>query len=155
MSDETPYIDPNSGAAPQPGGASTTALIEEVTQAEVVETGKVETEGTELIETEPGTDVGTDPNAAPDPEGDAADGDATTPLADADAGGVEDVEDDGTGEGDQDDDGSNPVEDFDPAAPGSYSVAQVLAYIAAHPDAKDAVVEAEKTSKNRKTIVES
>lgn len=154
MSDETPYIDPNSGAAPQPGGMSTTSLIEDAEQVERVEqpeevkTEEVKTDGaetqrvgTERIVTEPGTDVGTDVNADLD--------------ADPDAGGVEEVEDDGTGEGDQGDSGSAPVGSFDPRQPGKYSVAQVLAYIAANPDAKDAIVEAEKADKGRKTIVES
>lgn len=136
----TGYIDPNSGAAPQPGGYaagngeghavpttnSDAALIAaEYTAREVAVEPEAEVEEqqevTEEIESEETTtteEAGESDEDEPDSE----------------------VEDNGAAEA------------YDP---GAYTNDEVLAYVAEYPDSKDAVLAAEQSGKNRKGIVDA
>lgn len=129
------FVDPNSGAAPQPGGyAGPEGVLNghgtpALTQFEA-EASEEEVEA--LEETDDDT-----PSDDTEADGGDADGDAD---ADADGG---DGDDDAKG-----DDGEEAVA-YDPS---EHSVKDVQAYLAENPDQHDAVIAAEQAGKNRSTL---
>ena len=125
------YIDPNSGAASQPGGIF-------VGGYEGVAT---EPEAPTAPDTEPGAPAeGETPETPEVPEGEGE-------KLDGEGGGEEGPE--GEVGADGGDEGA-PAEGFNPS---DHTVAEVLAYIAENPDQKDVVIAAEKAGKNRTTVV--
>ena len=144
-----PYIDPNSGAASQPGGASIAApnpidtvvkeSSKEVDQTEAVDGEKVDEQAAEHLEQQ-----AKEAAEAKEAEGQELAVPTGTPEAGTDVG--TDVTGDATpaAEGDA-------PEAYDP---GSKSVPQVLAYIETNPDEHEAVLAAERAGKARKGILE-
>lgn len=129
------YIDPNSGAAPQPGGIFIGG--HEGAAAEP------EPEAPTVPDTEPGAPAeGETPEAPEAPEGEAPE----APEGEGEEPGGEAEGEVGVDSGDE----GAPAEGFNPS---DHTVAEVLAYIAENPDQKDAVIAAEKAGKNRTTVV--
>lgn len=133
------YIDPNSGAASQPGG--------------------IFVGGYEGAATEP--EAPTAPNAelgAP-AEGEKPEGETPETPETPEAPGGEGEKLDGEGGGEEGPEGEVGADGGDEGAsaegfnPSDHTVAEVLAYIAENPDQKDAVIAAEKDGKNRTTVV--
>ena len=144
MSENT-NLDPNSGAAPQPGGyAGPQGAAKGFAGAEL---GNVEEEVSPADYVAPGG-TGTPGGGFPSLESVVAAEQGVVPE--------EDVEE----ESDEDDDSGNsrvpPVADEggeDVYDPSQYTVAQVQEFLEAHPDQYDAVVASEKKGKNRQGIV--
>lgn len=135
------YIDPNSGAASQPGGIFVGGY----------EGAATESEAPTAPDTEPGAPAegekpeGETPETPETPE--APEGDGEGEKLDGEGGGEEGPESEvGADGGDE----GAPAEGFNPS---DHTVAEVLAYIAENPDQKDAVIAAEKDGKNRTTVV--
>lgn len=173
MSDET-YVDPNSGAAPQPGGwagpegmengHAVSADVQVAAQAELAQ---------EQLDNAPDTEPFDPEQAARDlaaAEAEQAERDAEAAEEDAE----EDDENGEDGASENEEDGA-PVDATEEEAsdamaletqgvnlaetkeegydPSSGSVEDVLAYVKANPDQKDQVLEAEKAGKNRSGVV--
>lgn len=157
---DKPYIDPNSGAASQPGGLGRVS-------AEVQAEDTVEQDVSTQIQDDPaGQDaVDPDPDAEPQDElaertGEVTTGDGETVVTPEQAQASEDptFSEDTSGDTPKDT-GSEGVagESEAPEAydPGAHNVDEVLAYISANPDEKDAILEAEAAGRKRKTILDS
>ena len=151
MTDQ-PYIDPNSGAAQQPGGLGVPPQevigVEEVVEPDVSTQIQDDPDGQDAVNPDPevssqeelsertGEMVTGEGETVVTPEQAAASDDPTFPAEESS--GEEGVE----GESDA----------FDPS---QHNVDEVLAYIAANPDEKDAILEAESAGRKRKTILDS
>lgn len=160
MSDK-PYVDPNSGAAPQPGGYAGVEAAEkgfaipadaelesEQSPAEYEAPGGNPSAGAVTVPQVEGSDdsEGSEENDSEETEdesGSAETGETGEPGA----------------EGEADDDASVEHQAVDPRDPdvgaydpSKYGVEEVNAYLAENPDQKDAVLAAEKKGKNRKSI---
>lgn len=150
MTDQ-PYIDPNSGAAQQPGGLGIPSQeVREVEEA-------VEPDVSTQIQDDPaGQDaVDPDPEAEPQEElsertGEMATGEGETLVTPEQAA----ASDDPTFPAEESSD-EEPVEESDAFDPSEHNVDEVLAYIAENPEEKDAILEAERAGRKRKTILDS
>lgn len=139
------YVDPNSGAAPQPGGFA---------GAEGAKKGFAMGEGVEVEEEyvlseyapEPGAVVEADEE--PEVEDDSVE---EEPEVEEEV-----VEDDEPVEEESDEESDETADEEETGGynPSEYSVDEVLAYVDAYPDERDAVLQAEKAGKNRKGIVD-
>lgn len=147
MSDNQPYIDPNSGAAPQPGGFANAPVVSEEPQDSSTEDRDPTYDAT--IETQAGP-AGDQPGGE---SGDPVGTDVTEDGGNPDAG-------DGASEGDSDE---NSDEEDSDEAQSDYAelldknVPEVQAYIDEHPEEKDAIIAAERDRGGddaRKGIVE-
>lgn len=136
--EEPRFIDPNSGAAPQPGGFVASVLPQE-TAGEDAGAARPDNDP-QAAEREAGEDAGN----TPDMQGAAgADGADST----------EDEQPQGETEGgDEEEQPEAEAKDYSSVLSGG--VKDVQKYLEAHPEEKDAVIAAEKQGKNRSTIVE-
>jgi hypothetical protein len=126
MSEER-YIDPNSGAAPQPGGAFAQAEKPEEIQVPVPHLDQALTQEVPAQKETPEQEETPVEEKAPEetPE--------ETPAEEA-----------------PEEEAPQQEEGFDPAA---HSINEVLAYVEENPDQKDAVLEQERDGKNRSTLI--
>lgn len=137
------YADPNSGSASQPGGAAVShdengdIIVNKDGELEAVDGNDVTSKATELKQEE---HIKGDLNEEQQAE---AQKNADKALADA----QKDAESDDSDDAESDDEDAS--EAFDPSGK---SVADIKAYIEAHPDEKDAVLAAEASGKNRPTV---
>ena len=146
MTDQ-PYIDPNSGAAQQPGGLGVPSQeareVEEVVEPDV---------STQIQDDPDGQDaVNPDPEAEPQEElsertGEMVTGEGETLVTAEQA----EASDDPAFPAEK-----SPEEGADTFDPSKHNVDEVLAHIAANPDEKDAILEAESAGRKRKTILDS
>ena len=150
MTDQ-PYIDPNSGAAQQPGGLGVPTQevpeVEEVVEPDVSTQTQDDPAGQDAVNPDPevssqeelsertGEAVTGEGEVLVTPEQAAASDDPTFPV-----------------EGSSDEE---PVEESDTFDPSGHNVDEVLAYIAENPEEKDAILEAERAGRKRKTILDS
>lgn len=163
MSDK-PYVDPNSGAAPQPGGYA---------GAEAAEKGfaipaeyEVQEEKSPAEYEAPYANGGTGQVTVPEVDTEKSDlalslSNPKQVLADLHEGETVKSEDDEFSDTEKDNAASVEHQAVDPANPdgvydpSQYSVAEVNEYLAANPDQRDAVLAAERDGKARKTITEA
>jgi hypothetical protein len=140
------YIDPNSGAAPQPGGFVASVLPQE-------------TAGEDAGEARPDNDPQAAERAEGTEQGNTPDAPAGQPAGDAGADGADGTEDAPTGDSteeqteEQAEETEAQAKDYSELLSGG--VKDVQDYLKEHPEEKDAVIAAEKQGQNRKTLVES
>ena len=154
MTDQ-PYIDPNSGAAQQPGGLG-------VPPQEVVEVEEVvEPDVSTQIQDDPaGQDaVNPDPEASSQEElsertGEMVTGEGETLVTAEQAAASDDPTFPAEGSS-VEEPVEEPVEESDAFDPSEHNVDEVLAYITENPEEKDAILEAERAGRKRKTILDS
>ena len=147
MSKDDEYVDPNSGAAPQPGGYA---------GPHAVELGFARPEG-ESVNVE---DTATEGEAEKaEAEGDSNPGD-TEPAGAEGTGGSEGAESEtkqeqeqGTEQEEQGDDDGDVDEEVLLYDPSQYTVIQVNKFLEENPELRDQVIEAERAGENRKGIV--
>jgi hypothetical protein len=159
--DQPRYVDPNSGAAPQPGGVAgflggqrghAVEDVQEFSEAERVAFREYETQAAgELVGEGEGAEPREEGDAEEPESGEGADGEVRSESERVDLKAQETqaagplVED---GEETEDEDSEEDVA-YDPS---EHSVGEVNEYIEAHPEQRDAVIEAERAGKARKGI---
>lgn len=144
------FVDPNSGAAPQPGGIAPTPVVNE--DAPKQEEPPVD----RVLDAERETQAGPAGEQPGDPDGtglDPQDGD-TDGETEGEPGGGDVTEDGEAEDGGETEDGEGEPEEKDYSDVLSKGVPEVEQYIEDHPEEKDAVIAAEKQGKNRKGITE-
>lgn len=152
------YIDPNSGAAPQPGGSffdpskapDEETPVQEPEQAEDSEKSEEHENayGVPSSESEATSAKSQETQATGLPQAQKQDSDEDSDDEDSD----KDENDENKDEDGQDQGQSAPVSEYDPS---KYNVPEVLAYVKEHPEEKDAILEKEKASENRSGVVKA
>jgi hypothetical protein len=162
--DWSTYVDPNSGAAPQPGGFvahGESSVMPEPAGSDIPQVPDNDPEfEAKQEDASPVEQEGENPNAdgqtgeqEPEetPASPAGEQEQGQPAEGEESGSSEGTEDAGTeGEGDATEEES--VKDYSEVLSGTNP--EVQKYIDEHPDEKDAVIAAEKAGKNRAGIVE-